>query len=415
MPNLPGPNSSDGDKPGWGLLDFSKLRELPEFVFGLLYVIAALIGVYLLATAVLLVFRTFQPVWTFESLKAEDLRNLLIAIGAVIAAPFAIWRIIISHWQARAAQDQAKVARENHYTSLFTKAVEQLGAMREIKETHRLSAHENPAAMVTKWRFETTTKTVPNTEVRLGAIYALERIAQDSERDHWPIMETLCAYIRNNAGPSQPINENVRAALIRGRWNPQMGDEDVLDAERSKLPFVDVQAALSVIGRRSEKRRIYEERLRNAATNRDAYCLDLTGTNLQGARLDGLHFEEAKLDGSNLAFAELRSTRLEGASLNEAHLEGAWIRDAHFKNAHLFDAHLEGIRGQRMLLNEALLERAHLEGATLQRGQLQGIWLVHAHLECADLSHSNITDGCLMEAHLEGSLLTGVNFQGAQL
>src|SRR3982751_6161439 len=37
----------------------------------------------------------------------------------------------------------------------------------------------------------------PNLEVRLGAIYALERIPRDSERDHWPIMEVLCAYVRN--------------------------------------------------------------------------------------------------------------------------------------------------------------------------------------------------------------------------
>jgi hypothetical protein len=32
-------------------------------------------------------------------------------------------------------------------------------------------------------------------ELRLGAIYALERIARDSERDHWPIMEILTAYV----------------------------------------------------------------------------------------------------------------------------------------------------------------------------------------------------------------------------
>lgn len=33
-------------------------------------------------------------------------------------------------------------------------------------------------------------------EVRLGAIYALERIAATDRDYHWPIMETLCAYIR---------------------------------------------------------------------------------------------------------------------------------------------------------------------------------------------------------------------------
>jgi len=35
--------------------------------------------------------------------------------------------------------------------------------------------------------------------VRLGGIYALERIANESEQDHWPIMEVLCTYVRNVA------------------------------------------------------------------------------------------------------------------------------------------------------------------------------------------------------------------------
>jgi hypothetical protein len=35
--------------------------------------------------------------------------------------------------------------------------------------------------------------------IRLGGIYALERIAQDSPKDHWPIMEVLTAYVREHA------------------------------------------------------------------------------------------------------------------------------------------------------------------------------------------------------------------------
>jgi hypothetical protein len=47
-------------------------------------------------------------------------------------------------------------------------------------------------------------KNEPNVEVRLGAIYALERIAYDSPRDHWPIIEVLTAYVRQNApAPAQ--------------------------------------------------------------------------------------------------------------------------------------------------------------------------------------------------------------------
>ena len=52
---------------------------------------------------------------------------------------------------------------------------------------------------------ETRQKTAPpNLEVRIGAIYALERIAQDSLRDHIQIMEILCAYIRENSHATPP-------------------------------------------------------------------------------------------------------------------------------------------------------------------------------------------------------------------
>ena len=81
------------------------------------------------------------------------------------------------------------MAREEHYTTLFTAAVQQLGAMREVQEG-------------------VGRRTEANTEARLGAIYALERIAQDSERDHWSIMETLCAYVRKNRGAARYLSEH---------------------------------------------------------------------------------------------------------------------------------------------------------------------------------------------------------------
>ena len=39
----------------------------------------------------------------------------------------------------------------------------------------------------------------PKLEVRLGGIYSLERIANDSEKDHWAIMEVLGSYARLHA------------------------------------------------------------------------------------------------------------------------------------------------------------------------------------------------------------------------
>ena len=98
-----------------------------------------------------------------------------------------IWRSAIAQKQAGVAQKQfdvaqrqVDVAEQGHITDRINNAVQGLGTEKTVK------AGEDE-------------KTAPNIEVRVGAIYALERIAQDSDRDHIQIMEILRAYIRENA------------------------------------------------------------------------------------------------------------------------------------------------------------------------------------------------------------------------
>ena len=58
-----------------------------------------------------------------------------------------------------------EIASDGQVTERFTRAIEQLGS--------------EPI------------------EVKLGGIYALERIMKDSPRDHWTIVETLTAFVRH--------------------------------------------------------------------------------------------------------------------------------------------------------------------------------------------------------------------------
>ncbi|NEQ69782.1 MAG: hypothetical protein F6K21_30680 [Symploca sp. SIO2D2] len=60
---------------------------------------------------------------------------------------------------AIAATKNAKIAEQGQITERFTKAIEQLGS--------------------------------DNISIRLGGIYALERIAKDSERDYWTIYDSM--------------------------------------------------------------------------------------------------------------------------------------------------------------------------------------------------------------------------------
>jgi len=63
--------------------------------------------------------------------------------------------------------DKLRVTVERHMTDRFTQAIDQLGN--------------------------------DKLEIRLGGIYALERMAATSEKDHWKIMEVLTAYVREHA------------------------------------------------------------------------------------------------------------------------------------------------------------------------------------------------------------------------
>ena len=120
--------------------------------------------------------------------------------------------------------------------------------------------------------------------IRLGGIYALERIAKDSEKDYGPIMEVLTAYVRENAPRQEEDTQNY-----------------------AKKPPTDIQAILTVIGRRktTDIRKFYD-------------ILDLTNTQLAGADL-----LQANLVGVNLGMANLDKARLNGADLNNTILTGA--------------------------------------------------------------------------------------------
>ena len=79
-----------------------------------------------------------------------------------------------------------KAVQEGQITERFTKAIEQLGAIDDNGK--------------------------PRLELRLGGIHALERIAQESEKDHWPIMEVLTTYVREHA-PIKKLKTNNQALI----------------------------------------------------------------------------------------------------------------------------------------------------------------------------------------------------------
>jgi hypothetical protein len=245
--------------------------------------------------------------------REDEARRTIIQ---VVGGAFAIFALFLT-------LRRVVVAEQGHITDRYTKAVEQIGKVEGDK---------------------------PNIEVRLGGIYALERIALDSPRDHWIIMEVLTAYVRRNA-PSPT----------------QTGDEQ--RSETDIKPETDIQAILTALGRRRWRRET------------DNQCLDLSKTDLRGANLSEARLDRSILGGAYLTRARLTGTHLRRANLFMAHMEGAFLNDARMEGAFLMGAHMEGADLSGAHLNRADLMEAHLEGALgLSPGQIRSaINWEHAH------------------------------------
>jgi len=196
-------------------------------------------------------------------------------------------------------------------------------------------------------------------ELRLGGIYALERIAADSERDHWPVMEILTAFVRERS-PHR-------------REKPQVSGS--LPADSYRAPR-DVQAAITVIARRV--------RTWGRGEKRDP-----------GATLLSLH--DQRLD------------------LCEADLRQVLMNDGNFAGAYFVDSALDGAFLERTDLTEAVLLKTTLVGVNLRQAHLPRAALDLADLTDADLSGADLRGATLRGANLARTKLDKTDLRGADL
>ncbi|WP_353933251.1 pentapeptide repeat-containing protein [Okeanomitos corallinicola TIOX110] len=236
-------------------------------------------------------------------------------------------------------------------------------------------------------------------ETRIGAIYALERIAQDFPQEHWTIMQVLTAFVRENA-PIQ-IERKIQKpedftaidfGKNRERVRRQQQGNYVLSLEYFQLR-TDIQAALTAIGRR------------NFHQDRENQKLDLRNTDIRKVDLAGAKLQGVDLRGSDLSGADLRSVDFSGANLESAKFISAILYEAN-----LFKANLRGAN-----LSRANLNLANLYGVNLRSGNLFGASLRSANLQTANLYKANLKQVILKAADLSGAKLFLVNLQGAKL
>jgi hypothetical protein len=283
--------------------------------------------------------------WCFLLANSRALNHLTVILAGIIGIPL-LWI------RTRAADRQARTGEQGHITDRFTKAIEQLGSEKMA--------------------------------VRLGAIYALERLSKDSPSDHWTIMEALTAYVRDNA-PLRPkkVPGNPFVEL-------QVGDEGRPTEGERIQPVTDIQAILTVLGRRGKK-----ERSRRGAVVRR---LDLSRTDLHGLVLPEAYLPYTDFFGADLHHAFLVGSDLRGANLHRANLQRARLQGVSFKEAKLHGAALMQAELEEAFLLGADLTRANLQAANLGRASLFRATLTDANLRGASLRGAGITQPQLDEA-----------------
>jgi hypothetical protein len=163
------------------------------------------------------------------------------------------------------------LSREGQLTERYTKAVEQLGS--------------------------------EESDVRIGGIHALARVARDSAKDHPAVMRVLTTFVRiHSHEPGEPpaSKDGAHVRLIRP----------------------DVQAAIRVIGERNTK---YDK----------PGGLTLTAANLANAILDYGDLSKAWLNDATFIHASLQHAKFRAAHLHHANFTSANLTEADFTKVDL--------------------------------------------------------------------------------
>ena len=200
--------------------------------------------------------------------------TLLQIIGgaALVAGAYITWQQF-RHTKSD-SREQRELERQAQITERFNSAVEHLGS--------------NELA------------------IRLGGIYALNRIGRDSVGDRDAIVDILAAYVRMKSPWPPPAQAQFAS------------DHPILQLPPLRVRAVDVQAGLMVAGRWGP-----------VEAQHDVWPMaDLTGADLRLGNLAGAHLWRVRLRGANLTGANLRGADLRGADLEDAVLDEADLCDA---------------------------------------------------------------------------------------
>ncbi len=264
--------------------------------------------------------------------------GIVAGVGAIIGSIIATARNIIANNQNKSADEQNRINERGRITESMVQAIAQIGAFNGEK---------------------------PNIAIRLGGLYSLQRIMQDSLEHKLTIAKILYAYVRENA-------KRDRTGLPK--------QESLTGHDNYQLPE-DIQAALSIIKQFNEGRSSLDKFTRSDNSDNQ---LNFSYADFSGYALENIDFSNAILSNVNLSGADLSYADLSNANLSNANLSGADLSGAIAGEAHLCTVNLSGANLSDVILSKALLFQVDLSGANLSDVILSG-----ARLMSTDLSVAN--------------------------
>ncbi|SFI63184.1 pentapeptide repeat-containing protein [Celeribacter neptunius] len=293
----------------------------------------------------------YEIVWgiTLEEARKEesDFRFLLAkttaltaVLGALVALPFTALRLKLTTEQNRHSEDVL-------YNDKLHNALYDLHSRRQLSDG--------------KWEDDIIR--------RNGAIDRLEALAVERPLMAPRIARMLCVYLKE----------------MSREFQAEEAPEDLGKTEDWAQGLIvkrsDMENAAQVLGRMHDKTGVAPKEL----------AIDLSGTNLQAMRLEGLNFDRAMLTSAKMDGAKLNGAKLNWAQLNWAQLNWAQLNRVQLNWAQLIHADLGMAELNEAELNEADLNEANLGMAELNRTELNGArlklaWLNHAMLLGAELN-----------------------------
>lgn len=257
--------------------------------------------------------------------KAEnDVRGTLIQALAGIAlliGAYVTWsQLTATQRQLSIAEQQQRSAAQQQVNDQFSRGVEQLASA--------------------------------SRDVRIGGIYALTSLANNTPDEKYPVIDILASYIREHA----PLN------VTKSRGAPE--------SRLLRLRSPDVSVALIQLSTITR-----EGRATVLLDHTDLEVAELGGVHLPWAAFSGADLRRAQffdtdlhhaiLDGSDLRGAELTNTDLSGADLEHADLRSDSLSGVNFNGADLSQANLTDTTLDNIDLSKAFLDRVVVCGANL--------------------------------------------------